>query len=386
MTLEVINVGAAPNDGTGDVWRDAWIKVNNNFAQTFNGPYVIGPPTSGITLTVNEGTLESNSTPGIWVTADVGFKAYIGIGANGTTPGVGSFDFQQAVNGNSFIIVRPAASLALWTNNVSRFNIAPDGAITVNPPTADSLSFNVFGSTNAANTHGAFRASSSNNVRIATFDNTTGSGGWICYAHNGADTGFWGDSATLLVGGATDDVCLRANNALDFGTGGTNRRIHISSTGNTEIFTPASGVTLTVDQGALDSGTNPGIRVSGDSGFGARISVCGNGSSPSINSFDLVQVNIGDVYIIQRSNHNMAFWTNNSPAFLADNFGQVFFYHAIAINGNTPSPQVTGWGTPVNPAVINNYNITDAGGANSNTNKAVAQIIKDLKAFGLYGT
>jgi hypothetical protein len=57
----------------------------------------------------------------------------------------------------------------------------------------------------------------------------------------------------------------------------------------------------------------------------------------------------------------------------------------LGVNGNAAPAQVTGFGTPVGYAVINNYNITDAGGSNSNTNKAVAQIIKDLKAFGIYG-
>ena len=48
-------------------------------------------------------------------------------------------------------------------------------------------------------------------------------------------------------------------------------------------------------------------------------------------------------------------------------------------------PQVTGWGTPVGGSAVNNYNITDAGGANSNTNKAVAEIITYLKARGDFG-
>jgi hypothetical protein len=52
----------------------------------------------------------------------------------------------------------------------------------------------------------------------------------------------------------------------------------------------------------------------------------------------------------------------------------------------SPAGQSTGWGTPVGGAVIPNYNITDAGGASSNTNKAVAQIIAVLKAFGWMGT
>ena len=36
MALEVINVGAVPNDGTGDSIRTAYQKCNNNFAEIFS--------------------------------------------------------------------------------------------------------------------------------------------------------------------------------------------------------------------------------------------------------------------------------------------------------------------------------------------------------------
>lgn len=58
----------------------------------------------------------------------------------------------------------------------------------------------------------------------------------------------------------------------------------------------------------------------------------------------------------------------------------------LGVNGNAVPAQVTGFGTPVGNAVINNYNITDAGGANSNTNKCVAEILTILKAVGFIGT
>lgn len=56
----------------------------------------------------------------------------------------------------------------------------------------------------------------------------------------------------------------------------------------------------------------------------------------------------------------------------------------IGVNNAAPPAQVTGWGTPVGGAVVASYNITDPGGANSNTNKALAKIIADLKAIGFY--
>jgi hypothetical protein len=33
MAIEIINVGSSANDGTGDTIREAFIKVNDNFAQ-----------------------------------------------------------------------------------------------------------------------------------------------------------------------------------------------------------------------------------------------------------------------------------------------------------------------------------------------------------------
>jgi hypothetical protein len=33
MTYEYVDVGAQPDDGTGDPLRTAYIKINNNFAQ-----------------------------------------------------------------------------------------------------------------------------------------------------------------------------------------------------------------------------------------------------------------------------------------------------------------------------------------------------------------
>lgn len=59
---------------------------------------------------------------------------------------------------------------------------------------------------------------------------------------------------------------------------------------------------------------------------------------------------------------------------------------SLGVNGAAAPGQVTGWGTPVGGAVVANYNITDAGGANSNTNKAVAEIIAYLKSRGDFAT
>ena len=47
MALELINVGAAPNDGTGDPLRTAYQKCNNNFAEIY-ARFQVTVPTSAV--------------------------------------------------------------------------------------------------------------------------------------------------------------------------------------------------------------------------------------------------------------------------------------------------------------------------------------------------
>jgi hypothetical protein len=55
----------------------------------------------------------------------------------------------------------------------------------------------------------------------------------------------------------------------------------------------------------------------------------------------------------------------------------------LGINGVTPPAQKTGWGTPTGNSVVANFNGASAPLATCSA--AIAQIITDLKAFGLYG-
>ena len=43
MALQLINVGSAPNDGTGDPIRTAYTKCNNNFTELYNRAQAIPP-------------------------------------------------------------------------------------------------------------------------------------------------------------------------------------------------------------------------------------------------------------------------------------------------------------------------------------------------------
>lgn len=46
MALELINVGSAPNDGTGDPIRTAYTKCNSNFTELYNRAQTVPPGTS----------------------------------------------------------------------------------------------------------------------------------------------------------------------------------------------------------------------------------------------------------------------------------------------------------------------------------------------------
>jgi hypothetical protein len=77
--------------------------------------------------------------------------------------------------------------------------------------------------------------------------------------------------------------------------------------------------------------------------------------------------------------------TNGTPRVLISATGAVTISGNVGFNGAAAPALPTGFGTPVGAAVIASYNITDAGGANSNTNKCVAEILTVLKSYGLIG-
>lgn len=70
---------------------------------------------------------------------------------------------------------------------------------------------------------------------------------------------------------------------------------------------------------------------------------------------------------------------------LIDGTGKSFFNSAVGVNGVTPPAQVTGWGNPIGASVSPNFT-AGSGQTMAVVSAVVAQLIKDLKAFGVYGT
>ena len=73
MALDVINIGSAPNDGTGDTVRDAFIKVNGNFTQVVQ--LAGGALTGALVLSADPGTALEAAT-----------KQYVDAVASGLDP------------------------------------------------------------------------------------------------------------------------------------------------------------------------------------------------------------------------------------------------------------------------------------------------------------
>jgi hypothetical protein len=79
----------------------------------------------------------------------------------------------------------------------------------------------------------------------------------------------------------------------------------------------------------------------------------------------------------------MQFGTNGTTRVTIAATGATTFTGAIGVNGATPQAQITGWGTPTNPAVQSNYSGSAA--TLAQTSAAVAEIIVALKQLGIFG-
>ena len=138
MALDVINTGSAPNDGTGDTVRDAFIKVNGNFLLVANKGEV---QTITATWTFNSPLILSAGTaalPSIGWT-DTGFYESA---ANVIKVSLGGFD-KFVWTGNTYLgnltgSAMLSNSAATATNPVHNFN--GDGDTGLGSNAADQLS------------------------------------------------------------------------------------------------------------------------------------------------------------------------------------------------------------------------------------------------------
>jgi hypothetical protein len=158
-------------------------------------------------------------------------------------------------------------------------------------------------------------------------------------------------------------------------------------TGN-HTFTPAAGTAVTVNG---RSGANAVSIVSGSGAAvaAADVPIARAGSTvnaiqqgPNLVLSDTTAVTLST---LQHSGGQTELWQFNGSWV---QIWKVLASHAmtlnaaLGVNGNAPPAQVSGFGTPTGTGVIANF--PGATATLAQCSQAIAQIIKDLKAFGLY--
>ena len=136
MALEVINVGAVPNDGTGDPIRTAYIKCNSNFAEIYSRAQTNPPATLVGTAGDQAGMYAYDSSYFYWCFQDFDGSSVIwgqissGIIANLVA---GNTTVALANNGNATVSVGGAANVAVFTTSgTTTANLTVSGTSTLN--------------------------------------------------------------------------------------------------------------------------------------------------------------------------------------------------------------------------------------------------------------
>lgn len=165
MVQQVVNVGTQANDATGDLLRDAFTKINNNFAVFFTGNFptaqmTVGPPVSGNALTAVGisgsaaivATAFSVTDISLTATGTASFAGGVTFGSpTGGNKGSGSFNAVSGFINN--VAIATGTTVSSFTSNTGlSTNVAATGAVTVTNTGVLSVTTNTGLSTNVAAT------------------------------------------------------------------------------------------------------------------------------------------------------------------------------------------------------------------------------------------
>lgn len=136
MAQEIINIGASPNDGTGDPIRDAFSKVKNNFSEMYtsfiaNGAITAGNSTVNTVISNTGGLVVSNSATSTVANLDI-----IKIGNTTANSTVNSTVI--SVFGNTTLGAASINTTAVTVGNSTTNATIAQGVVSVNAATVSS--------------------------------------------------------------------------------------------------------------------------------------------------------------------------------------------------------------------------------------------------------
>jgi hypothetical protein len=165
-TQQVVNVGSQANDATGDLLRDAFTKINTNFAVFFAGNFptaqmTIGPPLTGNALTAVGitgsaaivATAASVTDISITATGTASFAGGVTFGSpTGGNKGAGSINTTSLFVNNVAVLTGSSGVSSFTSNTGLSANVAATGAVTVTNTGVLSLTTNTGLSSNVSAT------------------------------------------------------------------------------------------------------------------------------------------------------------------------------------------------------------------------------------------
>ena len=187
MAQQVINVGTAPNDGTGDPLRTAYIKTNDNFGELYNRVQTAPPASLTGSIGDTAGMYAYDQNYFYYCYADFDGSSQIwnqitntgNVSVTNIASGNSSIGFNN-VNGNASINIRGVGNVAVFSNTAVNVtgNVVATG--NVNSGNLNTVSIHATGLISAAGTvtgnyfvgNGAFLtgiATSYGNANVATY-------------------------------------------------------------------------------------------------------------------------------------------------------------------------------------------------------------------------
>jgi hypothetical protein len=353
---------------------------------TMTGNWTFSPatglPATFISAPGIAAVFNSPAANGVYVTFQRSGTSLADIGNSAQTFAGGTLD-------NFGITTRGSHGLDLGTNLTARLTIGSAGNVTIAAPTGGTaLTITGLATATPAVT---IRDDLTDNNPSAVNNSTLNLDNANTTANNFSSIMFRAadNSAVLHYGAAiavqnTNRGASGADQSFLFYTrnaaGTVFNPLTIAAAGNITIGSVATAPSLTL---AEQSGVITTLVLGAAGGFSTAIKLLGSSAAQGRNWLIGNQNNASDTLEFTPSTANGGSTFTTPAVKIVGSTGNMTVVNRLGINNTAPPAQVTGFGTPTGTGVIANF--PGATATLAQTSQAVAELIQDLKAFGLYG-